>query len=505
MVVLVIIGIGFIGYRFMTKKNKASSIVSDLNTEVTQQSLVVEGSIPEWLNGSFVRNGPVSVQINDQKIAHWFDGPAMLHGFTFRNGAVSYTNKFLRSKIYEKIFVEGSFNYAGFATKSRFSLWEKIANFFTWNAEPSIQNANVNVGTIANQYVALTETPLPVRFDIKTLDTLGALKFQDDLPKKNIFESAHMHYDMKKQEKINYLIKYGRESKYVFYRYNAEKPYRELIGEVAVDKPAYMHSFALTENYIVLVEFPLTVNPIDLMIMAKPYIKNFSWHPEQGTNFLIIDRKTGKLVNKIKDNDPFFAFHHVNAYEKEGKIVLDIVTYPDADLIVAFGDLNKSYDEENNHINQDAKRTKLMRYTVSPVTEIIDSRVLLDEPIEYPRINEQYNTQPYRYVYAIDPRRLMLSDVQTGVLRPMYKIDTTTGNKVLWQESGVLPGEPVFIPNPHSDKEDEGVVVNIILDVGKQRAFLLILDGQSFKEIARVYAPHAIPLGLHGQFFKLQK
>lgn len=103
----------------------------------------------------------------------------------------------------------------------------------------------------------------------------------------------------------------------------------------------------------------------------------------------------------------------------------------------------------------------------------------------------------YRYIYGSDQRLL----THPGDLRPIYKIDIKTGLNQSWQEAGVLPGEAVFIPKPNSYEEDDGVIVNIVLDVLKQKAFLLILDGKSFEEIGRVYTPFAIPIGLHGQFF----
>lgn len=63
-------------------------------------------------------------------------------------------------------------------------------------------------------YVAMTETPLPIQFDPKTLDTLGVYNYQDTLPNDKCWESAHPHYDKVAKETINYLIKFGRMSFY---------------------------------------------------------------------------------------------------------------------------------------------------------------------------------------------------------------------------------------------------------------------------------------------------
>ncbi|HEV2524482.1 MAG TPA: carotenoid oxygenase family protein, partial [Gammaproteobacteria bacterium] len=174
---LVAIGItGFICYSVGKEKSILKPIVADFNKEVTQKSLIIQGKIPEWLKGTFVRNGPVSVKLNGEEIPHWFDGLAMLHAFAFENGQVLYSNKFLRSDPYNEVFEKGILYFGGFSTPNRKSLWEKMISFVNPQSEPYIQNANVNVTEIAKQYVALTETPLPVRFDINTLNTLGVLE-----------------------------------------------------------------------------------------------------------------------------------------------------------------------------------------------------------------------------------------------------------------------------------------------------------------------------------------
>lgn len=475
---------------------KVKQLVTPIDQEVTNCHLTIEGTCPPWLNGTFVRNGPVSMEIDGEKMAHWFDGLAMLHSFTFKNGKLNYSNKFLKTDAYDTVFCDGNFNFIGFASLPKHPILNQIKDFFRPKACPPLQNANVNVVEIAHQYSALTETPLPVRFNLETADTLGALEFQDNLPKSNVFESAHPQFDRRTQEKYNYMVDFGFRTQYIIYRYNTEFPCREVVARVPVYRPAYMHSFAMTEHYFILVEFPFIVNPIDLLLMRKPFICNYYWKPSIGTQFIVIDRKTGTVVNKIKDCDPFFAFHHVNAYEENDQIVLDIVTYPNADIISNIsehGYLSNKVGGKKEVLNN----TQLMRYRLSPCQGTLDSTMLFTGPFELPRINENYSAYPYHYVYGSD-----LRDVERATdLRPIFKINTRTLEKVLWQEPGVLPGEPVFIPRPGATEEDDGVVVNVVLDDRNHKAFFLILDARTFKELGRAYAPFAIPVGLHGQFF----
>ena len=45
-------------------------------------------------------------------------------------------------------------------------------------------------------------------------------------------------------------------------------------------------------------------------------------------------------------------------------------------------------------------------------------------------------------------------------------------------------------------------MLSVVLDSAAERSFLLILDAESFEEVARAEAPHHIPFGFHGQFFR---
>ncbi len=480
----------------LDKNDEVKQIITPISKEVTHCHLPIEGTCPGWLNGTFVRNGPVSIEIDGQKMCHWFDGLAMIHSFTFQDGKLSYSNKYLRTEAYDTVFHEGNFNFLGFASLPKHPILKQIKAFFNPNCPP-LQNANVNVVEIAHNYSALTEIPLPVRFNLTTAETLGPLEFQDDLPKANVFDSAHPHYDRRTQEKYNYIVDFGPRTQYIIYRYHPERPCREAIAKIPAYRPSYMHSFAMTEHYFVLVEFPLIVNPIDLLFLTKPFIMNYYWKPEQGTQFTIVDRRTGSVVNKIKHCQPFFAFHHVNAYEEKDNIILDIVTYPNADIISQISDHGylSSQAGDNSEV---LIKTKLMRYCLSPAQGTINSKVLFAGPFELPRINEQFSAYAYRYVYGSDQRSLR----NANDLRPLYKIDTKTQKRLLWQEPGLLPGEPVFIPRPCSKDEEDGVIVSVVLDDKHHKAFLLILDAETFKELGRAYAPFAIPVGLHGQFFK---
>lgn len=474
-----------------------ASVSAQLEQESTNISLETAGTVPSWLSGTLVRNGPVTVTVDGKTNFSWLDGLAMLHAFSFKEGKVFYTNQFLRTDAYKAVFKEGSLHYSGFAVdpcRSRFK------NFFTEffpSSHTPVHNANVNVAKFGEAYVALTEIPLPVEFDRKTLDTLGVFNYADELPKDKCWESAHPHYDWAKKSVLNYLIQYGRTSTYTLYNMEQGSSERKAFARVPVEQPAYMHSFAVTEHYVLLSEFPFVVNPLSLMTSGKPFIYNFKWEPERGTNVIVIDRQNGNVVGRYKTR-PFFAFHHAGAFEQDEMIHFDIVTFKDASVITGKGLL---VDDAGASPEEGA--SQLERFSLSLKTGEISSAVLLEESCEFPRIKESLDGLPHQFVYltgfgkATDPFESS----------SLYKVNTSTKEVLEWVEEGCAPGEPIFVAAPSAQEEDaqeedKGVVMTIVVDHPHKSSFLLILDGKTFKEIARAKAPYLIPKGLHGYYFE---
>lgn len=471
-------------------KRKFSLGFSTLDKEIAIEELPIKGTLPTWLSGTLIRNGPAKFEVGKKKLRHWFDGFAMLHKFSFQNGKVSYANKFLESKAYKYSKEKGEISYSEFATDPCRSIFKRFAQMFS--PRPT-DNANVNISRISNEFVALTEIPLPIEFDPQTLQTVGVSKYDDKL--KGIITTAHPHYDFERKEGINYLTHFSALNSYNVYRIPRGSKKRETIGTIPAKEPAYMHSFGITQNYVVLAEYPFVINPLSLLLSGKPFIENFKWKPSNGTNFLLVDRKTGKLKGRYS-TEAFFAFHHINAFEENGKVIIDIVAYPNTDIVqslyldVLRGDVNKKMISAG----------ELRRYEISFSDSSVKYQTLSDDPIELPRINyELSNTKNYRFVYGTGSER----NNPDNFLDRLVKIDIKERSSKTWKEDECYPGEPVFISSLNATKEDEGVIISVVLNAKKGNSFMLILDAGSFAEVARAEVPHHIPFGFHGQFYKI--
>jgi carotenoid cleavage dioxygenase-like enzyme len=352
-------------------------------------ALPIKGKLPSWLEGTLLRTGPSKFEVGTRTYNHWFDGLAMLHRFAFVDGGVRYANRLLKSKAFCAAEATGKIAFGEFATDPCWSLFGRVAAIFS----PELtDNCCVNVADYARSATAFTETSIPVRFSPDTLETLGVFGYNSSLTGQ--ISTAHPHYDAKRACHYNYIADLGFRSAYRLISIGDDGVQRQ-VAEIPVERPSYMHSFGMSKEHLILSEFPLVVNPVDLRLAGKPFIRHYRWEPERGLHFHVVEKDTGRIVRSATA-DAAFAFHHVNAFADNGAIMVDFIAYPDASVI---DQLYLARLRAGAPVSVTGKLTRFLIPLKSdaPVTR----KVLVEAPIELPRIN--YETRAgkrYRYLWG---------------------------------------------------------------------------------------------------------
>ena len=454
---------------------------STLEEETVIDNVPVTGEIPPWLVGSLLRTGPAKFEVGSHAMRHWFDGLAMLHRFSIADGAVSYGNRFLQSRSYRAARERGTIAYGEFATDPCRSLFKRVQSMFDPRSAFT-DNANVNVSRLGERFIAMTETPLPVQFDPHTLQTAEVRPYEAP----GELSTAHPHLDRSTGGMLNYAAHLGPRSSYRFFGVAPQESRPRLLASLPVREPAYMHSFGLSERFLVLAEFPYVVNPLSLALARRPYIENYRWKPERGTRFTLIDRSSGEALAGFRD-EACFAFHHVNAFERDGQVLVDICTYPDPGIV-------EDLYLERLRDGKPLARAELTRFTLDLASRSVARERLADTDLELPRINYgRCNERPYRYVWGNGAGA-------GGFIERIVKVDTIDGSTLEFAEPGLYSGEPVFVARPGAEREDDGVLLSVVLDAEASSSLLLVLDAADLGELARAPLPHHIPFGFHGQF-----
>lgn len=442
-----------------------------------------QGAPPSWLRGTLFRNGPGRFDRGKEKVSHWFDGLGLLHALTLDGDAVTYRSHFVRSRDFRQSRQTGRIDSPGFACDPCRNLFRKVASFFCIDAT---DNTNINVIKQGRHYLALTELPVAVEFDPRTLRSLRSHRYQDRIGEGAT--TAHPHQEG--EWLFNQVLHYSAKPTYRFYRQLGLEP-RQEFARVGVDDVSYVHSFGMSRSWIVHTCCPLQVSPLSLLLRDRPFIENFRWRPERGTRFHLLPKPGEKHQQRTLKGEPFFTFHHVNSVDGcDGTVAVDLIGYDDARIIEQLRLARLARGEG-------VEFGRFRRYRVDPRGKgKVEKELQSEHALELPNIPYRaFQARPYRYLYGISADR-----ASSLFYDRLIKLEVDTDQAMWWHQEGYFPGEPVFVADPRSDQEDGGVLLSLVLAAEEGRSFLLVLDAQTMRELARATLPMVVPHGFHGFF-----
>ena len=262
-----------------------------------------------------------------------------------------------------------------------------------------------------------------------------------------------------------------------------------MVGELPVKEPAYMHSFGLTERWLVLAEFPLVVNPISIPLSGRPYIENYRWKPELGTRFTLIDRNTGEATGPF-ETDPFFCFHHVNAYEEDGAVVVDACTYENAQIIE---DLYLDRLREG----KPADRAEMRRFRIDLGSRRGDQRAARRRASSCRGSTTAATTSAPTATPGGSTRSRGGSTGSSRSTRTDRDDHRVERGRLQPRRAGLRGGPGL------GRRRTPACCSRSSSTRGSGNSFMLVLDAADLTELARAEAPHHIPYGFHGQFVAL--
>ncbi|NJL84109.1 MAG: Apocarotenoid-15,15'-oxygenase [Chloroflexaceae bacterium] len=449
----------------------------------------IEGEIPLALRGTLFRNGPGLLSIGGTNLAHPFDGDGMISAIGFEGGRVHYRNRFVRTQGYVEEQQAGKILYRGVFGTQKPGGW--LANCLDFR----IKNiANTNVIYWGGKLLALWEAALPHRLDPQTLETLGLDTLGGILEKTGAF-SAHPRFDPScsfadgQPCLVNFSLKPGLSTTITLYELAADG---SLLRSHVHSLPgfAFIHDFAITPHYCLFLQNAVTFNPLPFLLGWRGAGECVQFHPQRPAQVAIIPRQPLYRPLKLLKTPAGFVFHHANAFEEGGAIYFDSICYGALPAVEPGTDYQQVEFES-------LSPGQLWRFRIDLATEQIDGKILEPRCCEFPTLNPQHSGRPYRYLY------LGAAHAPTGnaPLQALLKLDLKTGDRQLqsFAPQGFV-GEPVFVHKPGAIAEDEGWVLSVIYNSARHASDIVILDAQTWKQVAVARLKHHIPYGLHGSW-----
>ncbi|KAL5558668.1 hypothetical protein UlMin_034879 [Ulmus minor] len=474
---------------------------TSVRQEKWEGELAIEGQIPLWLNGTYLRNGPGMWNIGDYKFRHLFDGYATLVKLYFENGRLIAGHRQIESDAYKAAKKHNKLCYREFSEVPKpdnfLSYVGELANLFS--GASLTDNANTGVVKLGDgRVVCLTETQKgSIVIDPETLDTIGKFEYSDSLG--GLIHSAHpIVTDSEFLTLLPDLVRPG----YLVVRMEPGTNERKVIGRVNCrggPSPGWVHSFPATEHYVIVPEMPLRYCAQNLLKAEPTPLYKFRWYPESKGFMHVMCKNSGKIVASV-EVPLFITFHFINAYEEKDKdgrvtaIVADCCEHNANTTILDNLRLQQLRSFNGQDVLPDAR---VGRFTISLDGSPYGKLEAALDPNEHGRgmdmcsINPAYLGKKYRYTYASGAHR------PCNFPNTITKIDLVEKKAKNWYEEGAVPSEPFFVARPGATEEDDGVVISMI-SAKNGGGYALLLDGSTFEEIARAKFPYGLPYGLHG-------
>jgi carotenoid cleavage dioxygenase len=463
--------------------------------ERTEADLPITGTMPEYLDGRYLRIGPNPIGSPDPSTYHWFMGTGMAHGLRLRGGRAEwYRNRYVRSADVAKTLGERAHPgpvFAGF-------------DF----------SPNTNIIGHANRTYAIVEGGGRPYELTDTLDTIGPCDFDGTLPGGY---TAHPLTDPATGELHAVSYFFGWADRVQYSVIDPTGRVRKTV-DIKVGGSPMIHAFSLTERHVVIFDLPVTFDaakaassgvprllrkpverimagtvgrrPIPDRVVALTAGRTltsggdatlpYSWNADYPARVGVMPRDGSDGDTRWFDVEPCYVYHPFNAYDEGDRIVLDVVRHP---RMFA-----------TDHRGPSEGPPTLDRWTIDlNAGKVLEERID-DRGQEFPRIDERLTGRRNRYGYSVG-----FESGQTS--QSLIKHDLAAGTSAT-RTFGAHgePGEFVFVPADPDAAEDEGVLIGLVYDGDSDRSDLVVVDAGTLETVAEAHLPVRVPHGFHGNW-----
>jgi carotenoid cleavage dioxygenase len=241
-----------------------------------------------------------------------------------------------------------------------------------------------------------------------------------------------------------------------------------------------LHDMGLSERYAVIMDLPCIFD-LDRALAGSTFPYGWSDDYQARLGLLPRDGKADDIT--WFDIEPCYVFHPLNTFDRpDGSVVMDVARHP------------RMFDRVKN--GPDEGLPALTRFVMDPASGRVTEERLDDRPTEFPRINETLLGRSARYGYAVE----FGHGVQHG---NTVKYDLAQGrSEVLSHGPGRRSLEAVFIPRDAGGAEDDGWLMQVVYDEGRDGSDLVITHAQDLAAgpVATVTLPQRVPYGFHGNW-----
>ena len=560
------------------------------------------GTIPEeFAGGQYIRNGGNPVSNRDlSRDAHWFDGDGMLSGVLFRrleDGKIEpeFTNRFILTDVYLSAKTSSRLtrpilpsittlvNPQGSLITVILSIFRTLALVLLSHL-PGSQKSIKKIG-VANTAIyyhdgralATCESGPPMRIKLPELATAGWYNGKTaegegnhNTEKGPVFGgsgplgwfrewvTAHPKVDFNTGELMLYhntfippFVNYS----IIQSTHTSTKSEKSSSPTHILNRPVpgiasakMMHDFGVSRAHTVIMDLPLSLDPLNLM--RNRHV--IDYNPKGRSRFGVFPRYRPQDIQWFETN-PCCIFHTANTWQTAEMKSVNMLCCRLTSAVLIYGAGNitaPTYDVPPDLQEEEQCRLYYYEFELSNhrgTGTILNQWALAATPFEFPVVRDDVFMSAAKYIYgcsvggtsfgaalggSVKINALVKIDVETliakGRLNPPTPIkgcvderdtDTILAStdpqdpiKIFKLPKGHYTQEPRFVPRRNGTSEDDGWLVTYVFDEStqlladgepKEDAYseLWIIDAISMVDVvAKIRLPQRVPYGFHGNW-----
>lgn len=492
-----------------------------ISREQVYANLRVEGTLPDHLDGMYVRNG-TNARWPLSGAAHMFDGDAMLHCVRIASGrAHFYANHWVRTPRFMQNETLGQDPRPTFGDMSRGGpeVMRRLADFRERMergeipALPGGHSANPSTSTcyIGGELYCVVEVAPPFRVfidpDTGRVEGGGWNDFDGALP---VF-TAH-HKICPKTGELHFIARPRMSAPASGASHGAADgshdpsmavygvidPQVRLVHQLPFPLgkpvPAFLHDYFLTERFVVVVDHSLRFDPQKLATTGMT-----DFRADMPLRFGVIPRRAERAadIRWFDTGHPGFCWHVLAGWEESSargeRLVLWLPTFDHYPSTIPI------------HLAEEPE-SRLRKVVLDLATgEVEQDRVargMEHVAVERCDVNRMKLGGAQRFGYLM--KRAQGQPMYDGFVK--YDLHKERVDAVVEYGVGQLGGECLFVP-AEGGAEDEGYLLDIVYDTVRESSELRIWEAHRIGEgrtepVARIHLPQRVPYGVHGNWLR---
>lgn len=449
----------------------------------------VEGTLPEGLRGTLLRNGP-GIQGAGADRFHLLDGYGFVVGLTLGDGAPRLRARHVKTKGFERERAAGrQLQRKVFTNKP--ARWSNLLDLSPGNG------ANHDVVSWGGR-VAATDAPGHFVLDAKTLETQGPSPL-DALRSSGLATLCQMpRIDPATNRLVAFSVTPGLRDAIRWLEldeaWRVVKEVKASLGAPGV----ILHDLAFTPRWYVAVELGRLSAP-QAAWGARSVFDSIGAGPGSARRVYLFSREDGTRREAVLPPGTQ-AFHLYNAFDDGDDVVVDLVLYPRR---LDFNVLQPPAARSGVAAMQGVEAVA-HRLTFTKAGEV-KLRAYPQAVGDSPTVNPAFFGRRTRYGWLPTPGERGDEDAPAAYFysHGVARLDFESGAVTLWSAGPrVFCAPPAFAPRPGATGEDDGWLLVWAADAEKDRTSVLVFDAAKVEAgpLARLHVGPFLPAVSHADF-----